>query len=808
MSFKDILYHPVSGKTNNLVLFVTALVLATVLFPFPAAVFANGIDPPLAWVFNFLVIGNFSLGKDIVFPHGPLAFLMYPLPFGPNIWIAVSVHLTVRIFLGYSLLKLATRKPLSHLFLALVSSFVVLAVNDLLLTIIQVVILCYLNFFEGRNIWWLIPALIITPIALYIKAFVGIVSLMVTLAFAGLMIYRSIIGYESWYRLLLFLIVPFVLLALWFGFYGNLQGISGYLKGMAELAGDNSAAAAVYPDNNWWVIGLALISGLGLVSWNVKNVACARFAILAGPALFAIWKYGMARQDYLHASMLFVFLLFIILIFNIISGKFKIINIAFSVLIVTLFYITLQKSYYFEPFQLHASGVQNLAAKSFNNKYFSDTCNASSEKVIARNKLDKRILDIVGSKPADIYPWDYTFIAANRLNWQPRPVIQSYASYTRNLDQLNASHLQGDRAPDFIIWEMRKITHDLHGGTLESIDGRYLLNDEPATLLTMLRNYEPVAFQGGLFPVFVFKKRDIELTSFSKVIRQTHAGWNTWIDVPGNSTGLLQASADIQRNFTGKLKSFFYKDEATFIYYLLENGDIRIYRIVPKNAAYGLWINPLIMNPENGEAAPAVSKIMFRCSNKEMMKDDISIKWEEVSFFQNKSKPVKDVAKTFFRITRESAPEENLKSENTLEEASIYWSEPEKSSLLINGLNHSFLLQPGAYSVSFQYPLDSLLLKDSVSGFIVRTGVWAKAIPGAVSVFVISIEKEGKSLSWKAVDIQNFIHDNNSMNFVTNFSELEKEILQQDGLTIKVYAWNTGKEPIELDDFSVRIETR
>ena len=46
------------------------------------------------------------------------------------------------------------------------------------------------------------------------------------------------------------------------------------------------------------------------------------------------------------------------------------------------------------------------------------------------------------------------------------------------------------------------------------------------------------------------------------------------------------------------------------------------------------------------------------------------------------------------------------------------------------------------------------------------------------------------------------------MNLVVNYAELDKEMLRQKGLVLKVYAWNTGKESIMLDDFSVRIEKR
>jgi len=811
MSVHDILYHPVSGKTNNLLLFVAALVPAFVFFPFPASVYANGIDLPLAWVFNFLVCGNLAVGKDIIFPHGPLAFLMYPLPQGPNLWIAISVHLVLRIFMAYSLLKLATRKPAGFLFFALLSACILLTLNDILLTIVEVIILCYLNFFERRNILWILPALIITPVAIYIKAFAGIVSFVITISFACIMIYRSVIGLESRFRLLLFLIVPFVLVAVWLALYGERQGFTGYLRGMAMLAADNSAAAAVYPLNNWWVTGTALACSLLLFVINVKNTTLARYSILAAPALFAIWKYGMAREDFLHTSLMFIFILFGILIFNILAGKPKLINYLLSTLIVVLFYFTLQKSYYCEPFRIRFDGLNNLVVNAIGYRHFSDTCNLASEKAICRNTLDTHILEMIGNHTVDVYPWDYTYIAANHLNWQPRPVIQSYASYTYELDELNATHFESERAPDFIIWELRKITHDIHGGTLESIDGRYLLNDEPKAFLSMLRNYEFAARQNGLFPALVFKKRRHAFNCVTTSLGQVKTTWNTWVDVPANSTAILRASVGMKRSFTGRIKSFLYKDEATFVYYLLANGDIRMYRIVPKNAAYGLWINPLILDPQHTGSKLAVTKIMFRCSNTAMMKDEIDLRWNKLDFLQTENgnlseRTIPDPVYQFFGITHDTLHAELFLSKNDLESNPAFWSSPDSNHIVVTGDNRSYLLSPGNYSVSFQFPLDSLRKSKAANLAVVRAGVWAKTSSAAKAVYVISIEKDGKSLSWKAVDIEDFIHDYSTTNFVTNYSILGSDILDVKGLMIKVYAWNTGKESILLDDFTVRIE--
>jgi len=810
MELRKFLYHPVTGKSGNMLIFIVSLVPACVFFTFPVSIYTFGIDPPLSWVFNY-IFQQPELGKYIVFPHGPLAFLMYPLPFGPNIWISVLFHLGLRILLAYSIMKLASRKAILSFVLAFVAAVVLLVISDLLLTLIQVIILCYLNFFDRRNVTWLIPALILTPFALLIKAFVGIASILITLCFAGIMIYRSITGTESRYRLLLLLIVPFVFLLIWFGLYGDLNGITGFLKGMSELAADNSAAVAFYPPNNWLILGLAMFSGLLMIVFGFKDLGQRRFVILILPALFAIWKYGMAREDYLHNSVLFVFIFFVSVIFTILATRVRFLTILLPALVIGLFYANLRRVYFYEPFQVKANGVQALVSGTLNSAHFADTCRSASEKLIARNKLDQSLFDIIGNSTVDIYPWDYSYIPANKLNWKPRPVIQSYAAYTRELDQLNSQHFSENNSPEFIVWQIRKITHDIHGGTLESIDGRYLLNDEPDALLSMFSNYELVAAQGGDYPVRLYRKRPKAILYESKVAGHSNATWNKWINVPKDISGILRASVTMERNLTGTLKSIFYKDELVQVYYLLSNGDVRAYRVVPKNAAYGLWINPLIINPELKMHEPEVVKIMFTCSGKAMMKEKLNISWNEIQYTETSPGPArtdsgKDIVFSFFGIRGGITPDELLVSVNNLETNNRFWSEPAPGRLQKTGENHELIVSPGEYSVSFQYPLDTLTNIHGSQELIVHCGIWIKAPPQSESLHIISVEKDGKSLIWKAVQLKDFINDGTSYFFVPNFAVLSQQLLCQKGLVLKVYAWNTGDKSLLVDDLSVRIE--
>lgn len=799
-----------SRKSINFLLLGISVIPALLFFQFPVSVYSNGIDPPLAWVFNFLINGNAALGRDIIFPHGPLAFLMYPLPGSGNLWLTIAFHLLLRCFLAFSLLKLASDQKEHHWIIAILATVLLLIVNDLLLTMLQIVILSYVIFFERRNIIWLFPAFILTALAVYVKAFVGITSVVVSATFGAIMIYRVFAGLESRYRLLMFLIIPFFMLLFWVLLYGNTEGLVRYFMGMAQLAGDNSAAVALYPEINWWVTGSAIYIGLILMLINSKRTTLLRFAILTAPALFAIWKYGMARQDFQHASVFFIFVLFILLVYNLLSQKGRALNAIASVAIIYLFYLTLQKSYYYEPFSFSFQGVKSLAVNALHPSYFADTCQQASQKATERNRIDNQLRSIISQATVDVYPWDYTYVPVNNFNWQPRPVLQSYASYTETLDQLNAQHFSGKKAPEFLLWELRKITRDIHAGTLESIDGRYLLNDEPHTLLTLLQNYELAGRQAGIFPVNVYHKRQLPLTHTSKQIFKTSATFNTWIPVPQDTSVIVTASAGLHRNFYGLAKSFLFKDEAVYVYYKLADGDIRFYRIVPKNVIYGLWINPLIMNPEKSLSANRVKEIMFRCAETRLMKTNIEVTFNFLSFYSGEAASgnlVPHVAESFFGVNPDSVSNTLLLSENTFSQTAPYWLAANASDTKTSGSNKALSVKPGGYSVAFEYPLDSLSLSETGKSIIIRTSLWAKAEPGAKAGLVLSIERNGKSVDWKSVDVQNFLHDHSVPNFVTNFLIPDRKVLQQNNLILKAYVWNTGSKDVLIDDFSVRISS-
>jgi hypothetical protein len=791
------------------IIFISFLI-ALITFPELSPIYSNGIDPPLSWVFNYLIHHNPELGKDIIFPHGPLAFVMYPLPVGYNLVITAVLYFLAKGLFAFFLLSARFAHGSFRMLVSLIFTAILLVFLDFLLVLIGIVLLGYLNYLQTRQWGWLVIPVLITSVAVYIKAFVGIVCMLLGIAFILILILEYLRNRKS---VKIFIFIPFIPLCtmlVWLALYGEIEGITRYFKGMLELAGDNSAAVAYYPSNNWFILGSAALLTIVLVILHIKSRS-ARFILLVAPSLFALWKYGMAREDFQHNGMFFLFIAMIILVFILFVDRYYKVTVILGAAIIMLMYLNLQNALYPEQMKISVSGIRQVRQLLTDYEYFTDTCNVASERNTLRNKLDSSLRNLIGTATTDVYPWDYSFIAVNHLNWIPRPVLQSYACYTPWLDNQNAKHFSSATAPEFLIWELRKITHDIHDGTMESIDGRYLFNDQPETALSVLSHYRLERKQGGTFPVLLFRKRTEPLVYSNSIISTDTVAWNEWLDIPSGVDGLTRLKVQLNRNLAGDLKSFFYKDEACYIYYMLENNEIRMYRIVPENAVQGLWINPLLLNTENDLCETAVKKVMIRCSNPAMMSQQIPISWEQIVFNGKKSDFIDEESdcselQRYFGKKRSDTRAVSVFSVNDMEKTYPFWSQnmhPDSRSA--NSGNMSCEIPSESYSMSFEIPLDTLLKSGDDTAWMIRTEMWAKSVNKADGSFVISIEANNEAVSWKGIRVSDFLIQKGVWNFVTNFMRINRKMLESQKLKLKVYAWNQGKSSYWIDDFKVTV---
>ncbi|HYX10098.1 MAG TPA: hypothetical protein VE912_25450, partial [Bacteroidales bacterium] len=594
-----------------------SLIVIIGTFPENRWTFSPGIDQPLSWVFNHFFETGLSAGKHIVFPHGPLAFFTYPLP--ANILIATIVSAFLKVIMVFNLVYLFKKSNEINKWLVplVIASFFSIVADFNHLILIDLLLL-YCNYYLYYKKGYKIFAFLLTALAFYVKVYVAILS--------GILFFSFIVYFYFQNRKLKILFIDglsllTLILALWFIMYGTLNGFFHYIWGIFQLAGDNSTAVSYYPQNNWIVLifFIALLVTIFLINRAKKSDF---FLILITLSLFAAWKHGMAREDIYHIRGYYIYLISCLTVFILFYRKNFYTNLILSSAIVLLFSLNMKNASNYFPYKYELQSSNNFIEFITNYSELKSRSNKISQEKISENKLPVSIIDSIGSSTVDAYPWDYSVIPVNKLIWQPRVVINSYASYTSWLDEQNARHFNSGKAPEYIIWEFNKVSSDINGGNLNSIDNRYLPNDEPNTIISLLKNYKYWQASGKFL---ILKKRNEPLSISNEKLGQVISTWGEWIKVPETKNGLFRAKLKFNKSFREVLKSFFYKDEQFWIYLKMENGLIHKYRIVPNNATDGIWINPYIFNRNK---LFEVEEIMFKASNQKILDKKLVVDFE------------------------------------------------------------------------------------------------------------------------------------------------------------------------------------
>jgi len=777
-----------------------AVLLVILCFPELDLTFTSGIDPSLAWLFNHLFESGTALGRNIIFPHGPLAFVMYPLY--NNIEAAVLINAIIKVHLCLNVLFLIRARENNRWiegFFICVAFLVSLNFNLLL---IGLQLSSYLLYLKKGNNYFLAIAFLATVFALYIRVYVAILTSLITLSF---LIYHYI-NYKNQKKIILWCGSIVVLIVFfWVIISDNITGIVRYFYGMFQLSQDNSSAVSYYPDNNWWLLSAFLISItlMPLVPRSKKGVLFSSFTLLA---VFAAWKHGMSREDIYHTRNLFLFIFMIYTLYIVYNRKHLLRNIILLTLALFAFEINISSLHGYVTKTYKLPGIANFIDFTLNHSDIKEKAKKISLKNIQSKILPDTMLNIIGNSSIDIYPWEYTYLAANNLSWVPRPVIQSYASYTSWLDRQNALHFESNEAPEFIIWELNKETKDINGGRLESIDNRYLLNDEPNTIYSIFKNYE-VVFKS--YDLLLYKKSSKEQLGYKKETGSVVGSWNKWIEVPLGNGNIVRAKIEIRDNLLGRLKSFFYKSEECYIYYKLENNEILKYKVIPKNAMDGVWINPFILNPEMDNTELQVTSIQLRSSNKRLMKEEISIVWEEILVIFDSSNGL--LGKLFQpeslkRLTTESKEKDTLVVSTSYFESQENW-EYNTEKNFISGKNNIITIPPGKFSPVFKLPLESSIFEGcsyNNEKIQVSFSTWIKAPRNGKSVLVFSINNGEKTLQWDPIYVNRFIINEEEMNYIYGkriFSLHE----YAEGSLLKMYILNSDELDLICDDLQVEI---
>lgn len=619
---------------------LTVLVLVALAYKVNALPVYADLDSSYRFAFNYFFVTGLLTEQPIIFSYGPLGFLMFPQAVGRNLEIGITAQLLLSVVLVGAALEMAAcakrQAPLAERVAGVVA--VVLLANFLgsglinytgfgvSLVVVQTLFL--LLHRETGHPGYLLAALLACALALLVKSTYGILSILLLLSYAGL---HGLEHRRPHVAAVALVGIPLVFLASWVALYRSLEGIPAYLRGTLELADGFGSAMALStrPGIDWWLV----LGSLGLAAILPRYLQSDRVSFLYAMFLLplaASFKYAFARADVDHMWTFVEMVTCFFLLILIAAPRTKRLLLPVMATSVVLLIVNIRlvgagiaehREFFdrlFLPRAWHQGYFNYSIATGGFADYRADLVWQSGE-FTKENRLPADFRNLIGSHTVDTYPWETSYIYANGLHWLPRPVFQSYLAYTPWLDRQNAAHFASDRGPDFILWE-----REHWGGELGSIDDRYLLNDEPMTILTLMRHYRIVALHPR---VAVLRRAGRPLIGPEHSLGTEHARWNEWINVPPSADGILRAKISIGRQVLGRLKRLFYREDEVFIEYGLTDGRGLKYRLVPDQMGSGVWVNPLLTTLSPRYLGDRVVRIRLTHSPADFFEPDLRIEW-------------------------------------------------------------------------------------------------------------------------------------------------------------------------------------
>lgn len=605
------------NSTQNMRLMAAAaLLLGLLTFPVYNVSLADTADSVLKWLFNYLAAEQPNELQDLRFPHGPLAFLQYPLPGTFLFYLALLVQSLLRVLAGFLFLRQRVVYRLQRRSSSIGLLLLFFLLLDFRFTLLFLILMLLEEFRHSRNLLLAGAAALVVAASLYIRAYIGIICL------AGfylplLFMYSEKARLRPKQKWIAAVLPPLFAALLWLFLFGGLAEFAGYWAGFIQLSLGNSAAVALYPQNVWWLLIPALVLMLIFLFHAVPKTQ--RYLSFTLALIFLLsFKYALSRQDYGHLQTL-IQLTCVSGVFLLSISQRPLRPLLFLMPALLVFYAAFFFSNRIKFYQFtHPDPIAYLGY------FFSGNALERLEQSAVPLEQEYQLpeIDFPAGASIDCYPYNYFPALNSGLRISPRPVVQAYAAYTPWLDSKDSAHYRSADAADFLLW------HDNSREDFLQLDGQYLLSEEPQALLAMISQYRLLKKEKRQL---LYTRRQQALEWKLQSSEAFSAGWEEWIALPPRETEILRLKAHFHTNFKGSLMGLLLKETAVFIEYRFEDGSQRKYRLNPLNARNGIWISPYLSDPFKDCLPAAVDAIRFSSLDASYFKKQLELRWEFVS---------------------------------------------------------------------------------------------------------------------------------------------------------------------------------
>jgi hypothetical protein len=159
------------------------------------------------------------------------------------------------------------------------------------------------------------------------------------------------------------------------------------------------------------------------------------------------------------------------------------------------------------------------------------------------NTALQQLSQLIGQSSVDVFGHDQSYALFNGLNYNQRPIFQSYLAYNSTLQTWNEQFYLSSNAPDFVLFN------------LAPIDRRFPPLEDARVLRDLLMNGQPMGEEKQFLLLKVLSR------SLPKValLKEGVIGFNQALDLNPFGQTNLWVEIDVVPSFLGRLRELVYK---------------------------------------------------------------------------------------------------------------------------------------------------------------------------------------------------------------------------------------------------------
>ncbi len=509
------------------VAFVTALV-----WPIGSAAPTAGVDG--SWAAGLHMAAARGFGTEIVFSHGPLAFLVipqlweqatYPLSFAATLVVITAlVALTFDAVRGW--LPTWAALGTTYLLLVALASFGTpeRAPDYLTLVVILIALKLVQARIHGRRAAVVAPLVgVLAGSAVLVKASTGL------LAVVALAIAVGAAAEGQRVRAILTMLATAVTAAwvAWLSLGGAFVNFPAWLGYSIDVGRGYAEAMGFQPsDADWHYLAVGAL--IAVTVWRVIVLAVSTrwqfwvpVAVVVALIVFVVIRQGLVRNDAPHAIFAIVALSLVIAALPV-TGRARagVGAVLAGAVAITVVMTTSGLTPNWNPWPVsraQALGDQALTAITPGRR--ADILESARVSMREGYAIPESIPPYLRGRPTTVEGYEIAAAWAYRLDWHPLPVPQAYSAYTPSLDDLNAAALASPDGPTRVLWRQG----------VPTVTGQRDDAESPATTVAFLCNFTFTATEGGWW---VYRRSGMRCGEPRLLGLTTSARAGEWVEVP------------------------------------------------------------------------------------------------------------------------------------------------------------------------------------------------------------------------------------------------------------------------------------